>query len=333
MNAQVAITPAAAHPWPEWPDYGLVADLLPVLSQWHQQGLQCALATLIDVQGSAPRPVGSEMAICSDGRVAGYISGGCVEAAVALEAMACIADGQSRYLDYGQDSPILDIQLSCGGRIGILVRPLSDLGDYLARRRSYRERRLPLRMALHRGSGSVRYLDEAQAVEREEVLQVHQVPLRLVAFGADPAVLALVEMAPRFGIDLHVVRPNGPVAAPPGLPLSRYERRRLETALASIRFDDRTAIYSLMHDAGADLQIMQAGLASDAACIGVLGSRSKRAGRLKALRELGATDADLSRLRMPAGQRMAGSSPHVIAMGIIAEAIEAVEQKTSGSRL
>lgn len=327
MNARLAPSFPTTNPWPEWPSYGLVADLLPVLGQWHQQGLQCALATLIDVQGSAPRPVGSEMAICSDGRVAGYVSGGCVEAAVALEAMACIADGQSRYLDYGQDSPILDIQLSCGGRIGILVRPLPDLGDYLARRWHHRELRLPLRMALHRGSGSVRYLGAAQAAERDEVLQVHQVPPRLVVFGADPAVLALVELAPRFGIDLHVVRPDGPVAAPPGLPVSHYERRRLDTALAALRFDDRTAIYSLMHDASADLQIMQAGLASEAACIGVLGSRGKRRGRLAALQALGVQDADLGRLRMPAGQRVAGSTPHGIAMGIIAEAIEAIEQK------
>ncbi|AAM37737.1 conserved hypothetical protein [Xanthomonas citri pv. citri str. 306] len=93
----------------------MLDDLLPTLSAWQRAGQRVAMATLIDVQGSSPRPLGSEMAISADGRVAGYVSGGCVEAAVAHEAMAALRDGQPRWLDYGEGSQVLDIQLSCGG--------------------------------------------------------------------------------------------------------------------------------------------------------------------------------------------------------------------------
>lgn len=325
MNASVArLNEPAAAAWPEWPNYGLAGDLLPVLAQWHAQGLGCALATLVDVQGSAPRPVGSEMAICSDGRVAGYLSGGCVEAAIALEAAACIEDGQARYLDYGSGSPVLDIQLSCGGRIGILVRPLPDLGEYLARWSSARARRMPFRLGLHLCTGQVRYLAANGPLAEDEVLQVYPAPIRLVLFGADPAVLALLELAPRFGMDVMLVRPHGPVHPPLGLSTQQYDHRALTPALKALQLDARCAVYSLMHDEQADLHIMQAALASSAACVGVLGSRSKRQRRLEALQAQGVDAADLDRLRLPAGQRIATSSPYAIASGIITEAIEAV---------
>src|SRR3546814_18293238 len=83
--------------------YALVDDLLPTLQRWCSAGRRYALSTLIEVVGSAPRPVGSEMAICENGEIAGYVSGGCVEAAVATEALASLHDGVPRMLDYGAD--------------------------------------------------------------------------------------------------------------------------------------------------------------------------------------------------------------------------------------
>ena len=112
--------------WPAWPTYGLVDDLLPVLQTWQFQGRRIALATLVHVSGSSPRPVGSEMAINDRGEVAGYVSGGCVEAAVAAEALQVLDTGTPVTLDYGAGSPVLDVQLTCGGRIGIFVRALDD---------------------------------------------------------------------------------------------------------------------------------------------------------------------------------------------------------------
>ncbi|WOB25172.1 MULTISPECIES: XdhC family protein [Xanthomonas] len=334
MSAVVApATHAApAEPaWPAWPGYALHEDLLPVLTAWHRAGQRVAIATLIDVQGSSPRPVGSEMAIGADGRVAGYVSGGCVEAAVAHEAMAALRDGQPRWLDYGEGSEVLDIQLSCGGRIGVLVWPVPDLAEYLARWRNARQHRRAFHVALDRSTGSVRYPSTVHDARPGEFVRVHRPPLRLVLVGADPALLVLVALANQMGIETSVLRPHGPSEPPPGLAPEHYDRRGLHDALRDLQLDAGTALYSLAHDSEIDLQVACRGLASDAACIGILGSRNKRDTRLQALRALGHDDVALARLRLPAGWRMGRSSPHTIALGIIAEASQAVADLQIGA--
>ncbi|MCC4619085.1 XdhC family protein [Xanthomonas cassavae CFBP 4642] len=310
--------------WPAWPGYALHEDLLPVLTAWQRAGQRVAMATLIDVQGSSPRPLGSEMAISADGGVAGYVSGGCVEAAVAHEALAALRDGRPRWLDYGEGSEVLDIQLSCGGRIGVLVWPVPDLAEHLARWRNARQHRRAFHVALDRVTGAVRYPASAQDARASEFVRVHRPALRLVVVGADPALLVLVALASQMGFELRVLRPHGPSEPPPGLAPEHYDRRALGDALAALQLDANTVLYSLAHDSQTDLQVACRGLASHVACIGILGSRHKREARLQALRALGHDDAALARLRLPAGWRMGRSSPHTIALGIIAEATQAV---------
>src|SRR3546814_20004681 len=84
------------------------------------------------------------MAICENGEIAGYVSGGCVEAAVATEALASLHDGVPRMLDYGAGSPVLDLQLTCGGRIRIFVRAVGAGVTHLKQLRDAREQRLSL---------------------------------------------------------------------------------------------------------------------------------------------------------------------------------------------
>ena len=327
MNAVAAPVshgmPAAAA-WPAWPEYALHDDLLPTLSAWHRAGQRVALATLVEVRGSSPRPLGSQMAISSTGQVAGYVSGGCVEAAVAHEALAVLQDGCPRLLDYGEGSEVLDIQLSCGGRIGVLVCAVQDLGGYLARWRNARQHRRAFHVALDRMHGTLRYLATPSDATPGEFVISRPPPLRLVLVGADPSVLALVALATQAGIEVRVLRPHGPVEPPPGLAPEHYDRRGLAQALAEVELDAHCALYSLAHDGDIDLQVAHHGLSSQVACIGILGSRNKRQARLQALRALGHDDAALERVRLPAGIRLGPSSPHGIALGIIAEATQAV---------
>ncbi|WAT14019.1 XdhC family protein [Xanthomonas fragariae] len=329
MSAAVATVKHAAPAWPAWPSYALHDDLLPTLTAWYRAGQRVAIATLIDIRGSSPRPLGSEMAISADGRVAGYVSGGCVEAAVAHQAMAALRDGLSRRLDYGQGSEVLDIQLSCGGRIGVLVWPVPDLGEHLERWRNARQHHRAFHVALNRDSGAVRYPVTAQDARPGEFLRTHRPPLRLVLVGADPALLVLVSLASQMGIEVRVLRPHGPSEPPPRLAPEHYDRRGLSQALKDVHLDADTALYSLAHDGDIDLQVACRGLASNVACVGILGSRHKREGRLQTLRALGHDETALARLRLPAGWRMGCSSPHTIALGIIAEATQAVADTQS----
>ncbi|EIT71711.1 MULTISPECIES: XdhC family protein [Hydrocarboniphaga] len=326
-----AITQTFEGGWPAWPSYALVDDLLPTLEHWTHQGRRFALATLIDVIGSSPRPVGSEMAIADDGECAGYVSGGCVEAAVAAEALAVLADGKPRVLDYGAGSPVLDVQLSCGGRIRILVRAVADAQAYVSTLRAARNERRTLVAVTSINDcepGGTRFHEledhASVAIETNPQLyrQLHKPPLRLIIVGGDPIVLALLRLAPMFGIDTVLLRPRGPESYPVDLPAPlHYDRRRLEASLAAIQLDARTAVYTLSHDADADHTLLSWALRSDAYCVGALGSRSKARLRLERLRADGIDEAALARLHTPAGIDIGAKTPQEIALSILGQVI------------
>src|SRR6478609_1129118 len=97
-------------------------DVLAVAEYWRASGRGVALATVVETWGSAPRPVGSHLAIDSDGHFLGSVSGGCVEGEVVTEALDVIADSKPRVLEFGvADETAWRVGLSCGGRIKVYV--------------------------------------------------------------------------------------------------------------------------------------------------------------------------------------------------------------------
>jgi xanthine dehydrogenase accessory factor len=313
-----ALHPFVAAAWPEWPDYALVEDLLPPLRDFAHAG-RVALATLVSIEGPSPRPLGSEMAIAADGRVAGYVSGGCVEAAVASEAAMSLADGRPRLLDYGVGSPVIDIQLSCGGRIGIFVRELHEPSAYVNSLSLARRARRTVTVLSDATDGAWHIEDGVHPGDARTHATVHRPPLRLVAVGGDPVTLAVAALAPFVGIEVVLLRPHGPARPPEGVPLAGYDPRSLSVALADLAVDERTAIYSLSHDAEVDHAVAVHALRSPAFAVGVLGSRNKIAARVQRLKDDGVHDSDLQRLHLPAGLPIGAQTPHGIAFSIIAQ--------------
>jgi xanthine/CO dehydrogenase XdhC/CoxF family maturation factor len=92
---------------------------------WVKDGRKVALATVIETWGSAPQPVGSQLAIDVDGNFIGSVSGGCVEGEVVTQAIDVIASGKARILSFGvADETAWKVGLACGGRIRVYVEPL-----------------------------------------------------------------------------------------------------------------------------------------------------------------------------------------------------------------
>lgn len=104
----------------------IVDDPLTVAARWHAEGEAVALATVTETWGSSPRPPGSRMAISASGRIAGSVSGGCVESSVVEAALETLSDRQPRLLSYGvSDSSAWSVGLACGGTIRVFVELLS----------------------------------------------------------------------------------------------------------------------------------------------------------------------------------------------------------------
>lgn len=100
-------------------------DFLPEIDQWRSNGDRVAIATVVKVEGSAPRPVGATMAVSSGGDLAGSVSGGCVESAVFQEAQDVLKTGVPKLLRYGiTDEMAWDVGLACGGTIEVFVEPV-----------------------------------------------------------------------------------------------------------------------------------------------------------------------------------------------------------------
>ena len=102
------------------------AEILEQAARWREDGKGVALATVVNTWGSSPRPLGSKLAVDSDGAFVGSVSGGCVEGAVVTEALETIRDGKPRLLDFGvTNEQAWEVGLACGGKVKVFVESLS----------------------------------------------------------------------------------------------------------------------------------------------------------------------------------------------------------------
>ena len=108
----------------DWYPAGMEDDMRPRMFEAAGRGRPFALVTIVAAEGGGPRGVGAQMVVTADD-MGGFLSGGCIEADVALHARECLVDGEPRRLVYGRGSPFVDARLPCGGRLELLA--LDDL--------------------------------------------------------------------------------------------------------------------------------------------------------------------------------------------------------------
>ncbi len=97
-------------------------EVLEQVAEWRQEGKEVVVATIVSSQRSAPRPIGSKLAISDDGRMCGSVSGGCVESDVVLNAQEVLESGEPRLLTYGfSDDQAWQVGLPCGGEIDVFL--------------------------------------------------------------------------------------------------------------------------------------------------------------------------------------------------------------------
>jgi xanthine dehydrogenase accessory factor len=322
------------------------ADRIPELAlDWLRDGRKVALATVVQTWGSAPRPVGAQLAITADAEMAGSVSGGCVEGAVVAEAIDALEDGTPRILEFGvSDDEAFAVGLACGGTIRVLVEPIG-VGqglpvatlEALVGARGARE---PMVYAVEPGGwarallsanapGALGELVKAalrndksgfvEAEDHEWFLGVHNPPLKLAVVGAVHIAQALVPMAQIAGYDVTVIDPREAFASATRFPETRLMHDWPDEALAALSLDTRTAVVTLTHDPKLDDPAIRAALASDCFYLGCLGSTRTHAKRVARLEEAGFDAATIARIHAPIGLDIGARSPAEIAVSVLAE--------------
>lgn len=325
----------------DWPEYGLTSDVRATLAEALRADSASVMVTLYAAEGATPLGLGAQMLFAGEAR-AGFLSGGCVEGDVALQAAAVLDDGVPRRLVYGRGGPP-DIQLLCGSRIELLVERI-DAGDPAARRLAALA--AARRPALWLSDGRVqaclaegespsalpRVLREAFSAAvrlpalagsaRTAVFRRFDPAPRLAVVGADPIALAIAGLAVQTGMETWLLRPKGP-AQPPPMAVAGYLRGPPADALAQIGLDAWTAVAVATHDLETDHAALLAALPSDAAYVGVLGSRKRIPERLGRLKAEGVDEAALMRLKAPMGLEIGARAPWEIGLAAVAEATAA----------
>jgi len=101
-------------------------EVIDDIDRWLAAGRSVAIARVVAAEGSGPRGAGAAMAVNDAGEVAGSVSGGCIEGAVAGEALAVLAGERDRgVVAFGYtDEEAFAVGLTCGGTIRIFIEPL-----------------------------------------------------------------------------------------------------------------------------------------------------------------------------------------------------------------
>ncbi|MCP4658363.1 MAG: XdhC family protein [bacterium] len=342
-------------------------SILPAMESWREDGKRVAVATVVKVWGSAPRPLGAKMAISDAGDVAGSVSGGCVENAVIDEARESLDRGEPRlFASAVSDDEAWAVGLTCGGRIEVFIEPLGGL--YPELKRALEQERLAVRAMIVAGPGTGRQLlvspqgaavgdlgspelntrvttrvpelfasfrcermtCDLQGAGVEIFLEVHPPSPKLVIVGAVHVAIPLITLAKPLGFRSLVIDPRSALATRERFPhADRLITEWPDVALPAVGLDEATSVAVLSHDLKLDVPALRAALSSPVRYIGALGSRKTHAKRLTALESEGISAAQLARIHSPIGLDLGGRRAEEIALAIVAE-IVAVSHGVAG---
>ena len=320
-------------------------DRIPEIAlDWHRDGRGAALATVVETWGSAPRRVGSQLAVSGKGEIQGSVSGGCVEGAVVAEAMDALGDGKARVLQFGvSDDEAFAVGLACGGRISVLVEPVGGalpeaiLADLVAARAERRAVAYEVVPGAGPGAGPghlagpdaypERFRADRSGMEEDgRFVAIHNPPLRMIVVGAVHIAQPLLAMARLAGYDPMLIDPREAFGSDARFPGETISHDWPDEALVAAGLDARTAVVTLTHDPKIDDPAIRTALGSDIFYLGCLGSTRTHAKRVARLEEAGFGPGAIARIHAPVGLNIGAATPAEIAVSIMAQITQVLRQ-------
>ena len=295
-------------------------EILGDLRRWRARGDErVVIATLVAARGSAPRPVGSKLAVSERGELAGSVSGGCVESEVYEEAQAALAGGEPKLLSYGiSDEQAWSVGLPCGGEIDVFVE------------RASWEELTPVLAAIESGERFTRttVLDD----EGREFVEEYGPPPLLLVFGAVDTAEALCKAAKQLGWRTVVADARSKFATAERIPSAdELLVEWPDEVLAHAEPDAWTAVVVLTHEDRFDIPALGGALRSDAFYVGALGARRNQERRRERLLEEGLSEEEIDRIAGPVGLDIGAETPAETAVSILAEILAVRAGRPGGS--
>jgi xanthine dehydrogenase accessory factor len=301
-------------------------SVLKTAVSWLKEGYPVAIATVVQTWGSAPRPVGSWLAIRQDGQVAGSVSGGCVEDDLIRRVQSEILTRETpEMVIYGvSQQEAARFGLPCGGTLRLLVEPKPELA-VLERLLDQISSHQIIRRTVNVNSGKSSLVtgtrqDEFSCTE-EAMCTTYGPRWRMVIIGAGQLSLYTADFALASDFEVIVIDPREEYAEGIHRQDLSFYKGMPDDVLLEIGVDPHTAVVALTHDPKLDDMALMEALKSPAFYVGALGSRKNTQKRKERLLEFDLNQEQVDRLHGPVGLYIGALTPPEIAVSILAEVI------------
>ena len=330
-------------------------------------GQPCALATVIQVEGSAYRRPGARMLMTPEGQAWGMVSGGCLEHDILDHGRRALQSGRSRVVRYdstSEDDIVFGTGLGCNGVIDVFIEPVADQlrKSLIHAVESCQRTRMagafatgidgPAKHAFLTGKGWTEnaavlpLLEDLPPGNEKAVLISGQIggtaarvfvqpllpPIQLVAFGGWLDVIPLVRLAREIGFKVVVVDSRQRQSS------LRFFREADAVLLCSpgealtrIRFDQRTVAVLMNHNFERDQEALAALTQISTPFLGMLGPKRRQQRILDNLRSDGVPVSDEfeRHLHGPVGLDIGAETPEEIALSILAEILAVLNERNA----
>lgn len=298
---------------------------LRAIMDWRRQGKRICLVTLVNVEGSGPRSVGSQLAVSDAGDIAGYLTGGCLERELALVAYQTMQTGRRRIERYGRGSRYIDLRLPCGSGIDVLFDPLISDGvigtavDHLSKRQ-------PFELVTDFGgeTGILAWQHPAEFARQDAIgdgrfTKLYLPPVQVNLFGEGFTPIQLAKLLDGLGIlcrvhsDERLTLLAAEAIGIPVLPMSSY----------GIQSEDAwTASATLFHSHDREALLLMQLLRGQSFYVGAIGGRQAAARRAAQMLAKGLDKKDLDRLVAPAGAISSARTATELALGLTTQILD-----------
>jgi xanthine dehydrogenase accessory factor len=294
--------------------------------EWLQSGQSVAIATVAQTWGSAPRPVGSWLAIRADGQVAGSVSGGCVEDDLIRRVQTEILTRNTpEMVVYGvTQQEAARFGLPCGGTLRLLVEPkpeLAVLEKLLENISTHQITRRSVNLGTGKSTLTLGDRSDEFVCTEQEMQTTYGPRWRMVIIGAGQLSLYTADFALASDFEVIVIDPREEYAEGLNRTDITFSKGMPDDVLLEIGVDSHTAVVALTHDPKLDDMALMEALKSPAFYVGALGSRKNTQKRKERLLEFDVSQEQVEKLHGPVGLYIGALTPPEIAVSILAEVI------------